>query len=166
MSVTKTSRRELIGEKEFKSNLTVTDPCYDDDVWCVKRLDITPGIYNCYVWRHDETIKDFNGKPYTYTIIDRIEISLKDKSETDSKWILCGEIGVDSGFAGFFNDKPNHNDDEWMDFCDRIKDGFAWFEPEGFFSRSGMGDGVYAVLCKKDESGKIWAVRIDFYDYI
>jgi hypothetical protein len=72
-----------------------------------------------------------------------------------------GEIGVDAGLAGFFNDKPDYTDDEWSEFCDSIRNGNAWIRDEGFFSSSGYGDGCYPVnACRIN--GEIVALEIRF----
>lgn len=80
------------------------------------------------------------------------------------KWKPIGTIGVDSGMAGFFPDKPDFNDKEWNDFCDNIAllKGPAYFKSDlGFWTNSGYGDGGYKVEAIK-ENNQIIALRILF----
>ena len=72
-----------------------------------------------------------------------------------------GEIGVDAGLAGFFENKPDYNDDEWGEFCDAIMEGNAWMIDCGVFSSSGWGDGCYGVYAHKTK-GEIDALEIRF----
>lgn len=52
--------------------------------------------------------------------------------------------------AGFFNDKPDFNDDEWDKLCDKVNEGDAWCLYDGIFSSSGYGDGSYDVYASVD----------------
>lgn len=72
-----------------------------------------------------------------------------------------GSIGVDAGLAGFFHNKPDYSDEEWGEFCDRVRNGDAWLIEDGFYSSSGYGDGCYGVYAYKQD-GAITALELRF----
>ena len=63
-----------------------------------------------------------------------------------------GTISVDSGLAGFFNNKKDFSEEEWEKLCKTIEKGDAWALYDGIFSNSGYGDGVYAVCTSHDRT--------------
>lgn len=158
-----------IGEIHINTNhLDVTDPGYDDDVWCRLHIkDMQPGTYNCVVKYLQEEMKTKQLCKKVNTVV-KTTIYLADEGETVQRveagrsWRLAGVIGVDSGQAGFFpGHKPNFNDDEWeklVDWMYNRKDipqdedkpnGYIrkFDEPggESFWTASGYGDGAYPV---------------------
>lgn len=154
--------RKFVGHKQFRNAIDITDPCYDRDVWCrMNNVQLTPGIYECAV-----DVADCGewGKR-----IASIMIFLKDSGEYDesiSKMKLIGSIGVDAGLAGFFDNKPDYNDEEWGAFCESLnwgKDDY-WIRIDGFFSSSGFGDGGYDVYAASEENGLPYAFRIVFIE--
>lgn len=155
-------RRKTIGKKHFGPTIEITDPCYDRDVWCrMNHLKIVEGEYTCTIWRHTDRYT-YDGREITDTRVGRIGIYLDGIIPPQKKMEEIGDIGVDAGLAGFFMNKPDYSDNEWLDFCDSIKKGDAWIKPEGFFSSSGYGDGGYPVVAAKNENGDITAVEIVF----
>lgn len=147
---------KVFGTKVFGERIDVTDPCYDRDVWCRKNdIEIRPGEYECYadVLSNDETC-GFGKR------VSRIGIR---HIGTNERCFECiGVIGVDAGLAGFFQNKPDYDDDEWADFCGRIEHGnLCYFSEEGFFSSSGYGDGEYGVYAAYSEQ-QIVALEIHF----
>lgn len=154
-------RRKLIGRKDFTGTVDVTDPCYDRDTWCrMNNVSIKPGSYNCVVWYHTEH-GAFDGKAYIQKIVGAIGIYLDGHIPQQKEMELYGDIGVDSGLAGFFENKPDYSDEAWSKFCDGIQKGDAWLNDNEFFSRSGYGDGGYGVYAYK-EKGEITALEIRF----
>ena len=144
-----------IGTKRFDGLIDVTDPCYDaDSCGRLNGLEFVPGEYSCYVEYDD--ITEWGER------ICRIGITAALYKWCEYKLIGC--IGVDAGLAGFFQNKPDYTDEQWMSFCDRIKDGNAWLFDEGFFSSSGYGDGEYGVYAAKGKDGKYVAAYIEFID--
>lgn len=156
-------RRKKIGTKYFEGTVDITDPCYDKDVWCRMTAEVKSGEYDCLIWRHTdkvwcrtdklEQIKDVR--------VGVIGIYLNGIIPPQRSMEHIGDIGVDAGLAGFFMNKPDYNDDEWMVFCDSIRDGDAWIKDEGFFSSSGYGDGCYPVYASKIDN-EIIALEIRF----
>lgn len=144
------------GTKYFGETVDITDPCYDKDVWCRMTAKIIPGNYNCNVMMCDNRIA---------------KIFIVKEGENAEHEMPIGCIGVDAGLAGFFNDKPDYSDGEWEQLCDvlnrRDEMGYlpAYFNDCGFFSSSGWGDGVYAVmeLLNKDKTKRI-GLSIIFID--
>ena len=122
-----------VGTLVLGNKVDITDPCYDKDVWCRMTVDCEPGEYKGYVELSDEGEWGIRVKS--------ISIFKGDKICGIEEMELIGEIGVDVGMAGFFNNKPDFNDEEWEYFCDKTHHGNAWNMYNGIFSYSGYGDG-------------------------
>ena len=138
----------------FGNLIDITDPCYDRDVWCrLNNVEISEGCYSCVIWIEDD--KEFGESVRIIGIYKDGQIPYSEDMEA------IGFIGVDAGLAGFFENKPDYKDEEWLEFCDSIKEGNAWIKKEGFFSSSGYGDGEYDVKAFYKE-GKITALEIYF----
>ena len=138
-------REELFGTLTLENAVDITDPCYDKDVWCRMTAECKPGEYegiaamqDCGVWGIRVRSLSIRHTDLKNTPIDEIDMK------------PIGDIGVDAGLAGFFNNKPDFNDTEWFAFCDEIKEGKYWNLHDGIFSRSGYGDGCYEVYTSKD----------------
>ena len=136
----------FIGTLELGDKVDITDPCYNKDVWCRMTTDCKAGTYYAYANINDE------GR------VAYLEISL---NGLDRRGIIVdeiGEIGVDAGMAGFFNNKPDYPDSEWSEMCDKYwckKDENGayldyWLLDYGVVSSSGYGDGCYPVLANKN----------------
>ena len=147
-----------VGQKHFGGKIDITDPCYDKRTWCrINGVSIVEGTYNCYVvMAYDHETGGWG------TRIAEIGIEL-DGVKVISGYQKIGEIGVDAGLAGFFENKPDYTDDEWGEFCKKIH-GYDkyWLWDVGFFSESGYGDGGYRVEAVKDENENVIALRIVF----
>lgn len=156
-------RRKTIGTKNFGPMIDITDPCYNKDIWCRKNnIEIIPGEYTCVTWTHTSNY-EMNGKTHKDKRVGIIGIYLSGIIPTEKSMEEIGSIGVDAGLAGFFENKPDYTDDEWDNFCSKIRKGNAWIFDEGFFSESGYGDGCYPVFAHKDQnSGKYTSVEIRF----
>lgn len=144
---------KFVGELKVGEQIDITDPCYDKDVWCRMKYDMVPGNYMCYVSTKDCDVWG--------TRVSRIGICLDGKTPARLKEI--GEIGVDAGMAGFFNNKPDYSDDEWREFCEGLGNEDFWIREDCFFSDSGYGDGMYPVYAKfAPNSEKAVALEIRF----
>ena len=75
-----------------------------------------------------------------------------------------GEIGVDAGMAGFFENKPDFDDEEWELFCEKLRDKDCAILPYGVVCRSGFGDGRYPVYGDFAEDGTFDTLSIEFID--
>lgn len=98
-------------------------------------------------------------------------ISAKDAwDDLDGAPEYVGSIGIDSGLAGFYQNKPDYEDDAWSDFCDRFyrteaETGLsAMLDDTGFTTTSGLGDGWYPVYIRQNKSGHAVVVEIIFED--
>lgn len=155
-------KAKLVGNKHFGPEIDITDPCYDKDVWCrMNKVKIKEGEYRCAIWPKYEYYTDEKGKRHRYTIVARIGIYLGDVPNA-SDLVEIGDIGVDAGLAGFFNDKPDYDDSAWADICNSISGKDFLITDDGFFSSSGYGDGGYPVYAEKDENGEIVSLEIAF----
>lgn len=154
-------KEKTIGYKHFSDVVDVTDPCYNKDEWCrLNGIKIKEGDYKCVVWMRPDTVV-YDGKEYDDTRVAIIGIYLNGLVPGEKQMEEIGEIGVDAGLAGFFMDKPDYTDEQWHDFCNSIRNGYAWMKEEGFFSSSGYGDGFYAVRAFK-MNDEITALEIKF----
>lgn len=148
---------ELLVDRDV---ISITDPSYNKDVWCrINDFKIVPGRYTCMVNVSDEG--DWGDR------IATLAMYLNGKEPKNLVYI--GEIGVDSGSAGFFVDKPDFTRDEWLDWCD-LHDhrNQYWLDTDGnaigFVSTSGFGDGGYGVYACLDRDGNATAVEIHFIE--
>ena len=137
---------EYIGKLQLNDKVDITDPCYDKDVWCRMTSECKSGEYTGYA-----TIDDV-GNGWEKRVVS-IAIYKDDKIVDIDSMELIGNIGVDAGLAGFFNNKPDFNDDEWRDFLNkfvRYDKRDYWDCGYGLFSESGYGDGGYDVYATPD----------------
>lgn len=152
-----------VGFKEFTGPVTATDPGYDHDVWCVIHdINIKPGRYSLVVYYGKEYYEDEQNKRHYYSlpyICAMYHESLAMYGRY--KWRPIGSIGVDAGLAGFFQNKPDYNDEEWEDFCRKMRGDYC-ITQEGFCTRSGIGDGVYDVYATYNDKNEIIGVEIRF----
>ena len=135
---------EYVGTIELGTKVDITDPCYDNGTWCRMTTDCEPGIYKGYIEMSDEG--DWGMRVATVSIFKGDKIWGIEEMEH------IGSIGVDAGLAGFFNNKPDFDDDEWSEFCDAIREGNAWNLYNGIFSLSGYGDGGYDVYANEERN--------------
>jgi hypothetical protein len=135
---------DYVGEFELNNKVDITDPCYDKGVWCRITTDCEPGMYKGYVEKVDEG--EYGIRVASLSIFRGNKIWGIEEMES------IGSIGVDAGLAGFFNNKPDFNDLEWNEFCNKINNGNAWNLYDGIFSSSGYGDGCYNVYANEERS--------------
>ena len=100
-----------VGKITLSEMTDVTDPCYSKDVWCRATVNTVPGNYKCLIRRGT------NGY-CTECVIFHEDYFEKYKSL--DAWELIAEIGVDSGLAGFFDEKQDYTSEQWSEFCNRI----------------------------------------------
>ncbi len=164
--------KEYVGDLNLQNGLVdITDPCYDADVWCRENnVKVKPGIYECNSYISD----DYRAMILTIHVKDDQETI--DKINDDNSWQDTGMvIGVDAGLAGFFQSpKPDFSLKEWIKMCDLMCsenviellfsserfDHIVKFE--GVWSRSGYGDGKYAVYAIKNSNDEITALELRF----
>ena len=88
---------DFIGKLDLETEVDITDPCYDKNVWCRMTTSCEPGEYYGYVNIIDEG--DWGKRVESISIYkDGEVVSLRNMSR-------IGNIGVDAGLAGFFNNK-------------------------------------------------------------
>jgi hypothetical protein len=169
-----TLKRNLIGTINIPDGIVdITDPCYNKDVWCRHTTEVMPGTYNCYTYIGED--KDWGNRCWITQIViadgDESDIA-EDRICSGRSWRSIADIGVDAGLAGFFNHKPDFNDDEWHEFCNMMRKHRAnenaidalihhFKTGDGFWTESGCGDGMYPVYAIR-EKGKIIALEIRF----
>ena len=144
--------------------LDITDPCYDKDTWCRKKVQkVKAGQWSCFYIQEAED----DGK------IAQIEIVHEsvDINDIQRKYISVGSIGVDAGLAGFFEDKPDYIDEEWYKICDflpydvpTIVNTESPLKCNGFVSSSGFGDGCYECFGVTNDHFEVVALKIVFFE--
>ena len=156
--------RTVRGEIEITSTkLDVTAPCYDASVWCRTQVDVTPGKYLYMV----QIRQDCN-----YKVITSLTIRLKKAKGGVRFFREIGAIGVDAGLAGFFENKPDYDDEQWSRVCDKLLQAGhptilqttkeSAFGCNGVVVSSGYGDGAYPVYEIMGENQTRLGYRIDF----
>lgn len=165
------------GTLKFGSNIKVTDPCYDDSDDCHRNLVIKPGEYICAYNAADRFGVTMCGI-YNAGIFKNLEDIEKLRNQINDGFDCIGTICVDTGLAGFFENKPDFTNDEWSHFYDltfgnetdndfKVIDNCAYVKNgsnyKGFYTSSGEGDGNYHVYVKRDNNGEIIAAYINFY---
>lgn len=160
------AKYEYIGDFDYTSgNVDITDPCYSRDVWCrINGQHMRPGEYHGYAKMSDEGEWGIRvaellvlHKDYDLTHVDDADGTVEIGKE-------IGEIGVDAGLAGVFQDKPDFEGAEWSDFCNLVMDGQYWVTDWGFCTSSGYGDGGYPVYEVVDKNGYIVGYNIVYID--
>lgn len=136
---------EYIGKLQLNDKVDITDPCYDKAVgWCRITSECKSGEYTGYAIVADT---EWGKRVVSIAIYKDGKIVDTDSME------LIGNIGVDAGLAGFFNNKPDFDSNGWCDFLDKFVDhdkGDYWDCGYGLFSESGYGDGSYDVYATPD----------------
>ena len=156
--------RTVKGEIEFTSNkLDVTDPCYDASVWCRTQVDITPGKYTYMIKIRQER---------NHEVIASLKIRIKKVKGGVRFFREIGAIGVDAGLAGFFENKPDYDDEQWSRVGDELLQAGhptilqtakeSSFGCNGVVVTSGYGDGVYPIYEIIGENGTRLGYHIDF----
>ena len=159
-----------LGDIHLSEKTDITDSCYNKDVWCRTTVNARPGVYKCFATNDDES--------RSIAEIAVLHDSYRKNFLTNNKdlWTYIEDIGVDSGLAGFFQNKKDYSNAEWKEFCARVDeeeksehillpDAHVWNEIGGgncFFSTSGYGDGGYPVYGIKNADGSYVALKIVF----
>ena len=161
-------KRHLVGQIEIPDGFVdITDPCYGKDVWCrMNDVRVMPGTYNCYAYMGEDKIWGNRCWIAQIAIADGpYDEVAEDRISSGRSWRTIGSIGVDAGMAGFFNHKPDFDDDAWTKVCNAKTHGGckAYLEgfANGFWTDSGVGDGCYTVHAIR-ENRKIIALEIRF----
>lgn len=171
-------KKILLGKK-----VHISDPCYDTDVWCRMVVDnVLPGFYYTYI---DLMHAGVWGERVQRVVVFHESLAPADLEMTKH----LGDIGVDSGQAGFFSDESYRNDamaeiietppGDWTGLPFMEGPGDKWYDKmcaftingnenwgaytEGVVSSSGFGDGSYPVYAQLDEQGNIVAMEIEFF---
>jgi len=163
---------------KLSNNVRVSDPCYDNDVWCKTKLtDVLPGNYNVFVEKGDE-----NGWGMR---VKSLRVIHEDFSDNDM-WEEHSEIGVDSGQAGIFCETSYRNDTiaegivtppSKFDLPGRDGEGDVWYlkmcnftlsddqsgvYDTGVVTSSGIGDGGYPLDIIREKNGYIVGMKITY----
>jgi hypothetical protein len=125
----------------LSDKVRVSDPCYDNDVWCKTMLTgVLPGKFKVEVERSDEG--DWGNR------VARLFVKHEDYTHLNN-WEDHSDIGVDSGQAGIFCESSYRND--------IIAENIITPESDFHIVFDGEGEKWYEKMCKftlsKDQSG-------------
>ena len=137
----------FVGALNLGNNVDVTDPCYQKGTWCRITTECIPGTYYGYIETSNKCVWGMRVKRVKNIAIFK-DNNMLPLDEMDT----IGTISVDSGLAGFFNNKKDFSEEEWEKLCKTIEKGDAWALYDGIFSNSGYGDGAYAVCTSHDRT--------------
>ena len=161
----------------LSDKVRVSDPCYDNDVWCKTMLTgVLPGEYEVTVERTDDA--SWGNR------ISQLQVVHKDYKHKNLVWDEHSEIGVDSGQAGVFCESSYRNDEVAKTInngngirFDNSEDGDKWYEKmcrftlsgegwgayeTGVVTSSGYGDGGYPLEIVREDNGYIVGMRITY----
>lgn len=158
-----------IGSLDITSEtIDITDPCYRRETWCRKTMPIVPGKYNCYVGTEKEKFGE--------VVRELTLLSAQEERRSPSlKTKIIGTICVDAGLAGFFEGKPDYDEESWENLSDYLLEPVNgtprhyWLGNETsplkckcFLSFSGDGDGIYNVY-SITKDGKLVGYKLVFF---
>lgn len=154
------------GKWEVKPEIPVrvTDPGYDSGTWCTLDVNVKPGTYTVVSFR-GRMQYSHDGQRYSDTRTWVLGIYKDGKIPPASAWEnpeILGRIGVDAGLAGFFQNKPDMEDDSWFEYCGAFDKKSYRIDDFGVASLSGLGDGSYDVWAYRDENHDIVGLEIHF----
>ena len=155
----------IFGKRHFDATpVTVTDPCYSKGTWCTVDTTIPEGDYRLGLWRTNHWYANDETKKHEYyTRVSRAFI-LKDNVRFGDYRRLhrvdIGEAGVDAGLCGFYQNKPDYDDDGWYTFCQKLHNRDYLITDEGFCTSSGWGDGCYPVYQLVNEAGTVVGLEV------
>lgn len=161
-----------VGEVSFPDGLVdITDPGYNRDTWCARYdFKVLPGVYKAFidevdfpsVWEAEDSrdAEVYNvkvGDVFTVNDPRIMSLVIVHKNYEDAyqdgelnRYVLGKNIGVDAGLCGFYNHKPDFNDEEWNRFWQSLSKTESGNDCDcthanGVTVRSGFGDGMYTV---------------------
>lgn len=158
--------RKHYGTIELGSKVTLSDPCYEADIWSSAQLsNLLPGIYDCYA--------DFSDMGDWGTRVARLIIVSENPPHEAPSEIkeVNAFLSVDAGVFGIFDteyyrQKKDENPEGWYEnnVCSWIskEDAFICEEAKGFITTSGFGDGCYEAFCHLNDDGEIYKIEVIF----
>ena len=153
----------------------ITDPSYDKcDKYSIWGKQVKPGDYKCYVDVVNFPYNDENGKKHNSYAIMRVAIIHKKQPPyvynvlNSKEWKEVGKVGVDAGLCGFYNHKPDLDEEKWTEFWQSLSKlkKFPLIDCDcsklnGVTVNSGFGDGYYTVK-QFENDGEIIGLDISF----
>ena len=145
-----------LGTIELNEKVVISDPCYNEDVWCIAEFDkVKPGTYKCQALLVDEGDWGIRVAELTAAHIDNRKPINK----------LAALVGVDSGQMGIYDanyfQSTRDNEDWYKNVCQITDDYAGHLGDKAVVSLSGYGDGTYEVLVAK-EKGIITGFKVRF----
>lgn len=162
-----------IGDFTFTGTVDATDPCYSRETyttkpWCgTADIPLVPGSYTGFAdmvdtdgWgtRCGRLVVVPSGAVQNGAVDDYLRKLVQEE---------YGEVGVDAGLAGIFQNKPDFDDQcAWNNFCDVEVDFSSsyWVTSWGFCTSSGFGDGGYPLYAYRDDNDNIFGLEIVYID--
>ena len=164
----KETRRVDVGMIELGGQVMVSDPCYNNGVWCQGVVEnVLPGKYQCWYIESDEG--NWGKRVAKLYAVHEDFPGAECDEETEF------EVGVDSGQAGIYDkayfDKTRRNEEWYEKVCHltyqdvddegrRIRGGTL--DGKCAVSSSGYGDGGYACFTSTNSDGEVVGIMIDY----
>lgn len=156
-------------------HVDVADPFAGRDNPFQLTVDVARGSYGCYIYTDENDIvwlcQIASTEPKHRDFVSK-------NVHNEKLWEEIGFIGVDSGYAGFFDKRPHLTlvqQGKLIDWMEEDPDDIAFIHDfadannptpnDGFWSRSGEGDDMYSVYALKRE-GEIVALEIRFNEAV
>lgn len=157
-----------VGTIKLGNKATISDPCYEKDVWCSISFDnVLEGEFECYV---KERKYGAWGKRVSEMIVVHKDYKNIDIEKEDN-YEYCGIVCVDSGTmsitdTAYYNRTHNNDDfsEEWynIEICNKLCGNYNIADNQCFISTSGLGDGQYEVYGAFDSEDRIYAIKVVF----
>ena len=155
-----------LGIITLSDHIHCSDPCYDRNDWCRAEIkDVLPGVYRVYTIHNDS-----EQRVHSVVIL---HIKKHGPWQFAFKWALGGEVGVDSGQCGFFDDslfpltqKTGGEMEDLESFYGKCcqatlsKDQEGIIDEKGVVTSTGWGDGGYPYYV--NTNGKKSAFMVDY----
>lgn len=170
-------RNEMVGEIELDNVVSISDPCYDRNVWCRTTLKhMKTG--NWFVYACLDTLNAWGKRCYILELFHE-----STRAFCEKQWIKYGEVGVDSGTMSVFNDgdyrRKNGSSEDFesdqnaketfLEQCYQLADKYVGVfnvngKAVGVVCSSGIGDGSYPLYVHLDEFAQYDAIKISFME--
>lgn len=151
-------------------SVDITDPGSTHENPFSLTVNVARGSYGCYVYM------DEDGNVWVCQIASSEPTHrqfLLENIHNEELWENIGVVGVDSGYAGFFDKKPELTEEQWVEMAKEMteEEGVVFIDDfsdendptpnDGFWATAAEGDDLYSVYALKCD-GEIVAVEIRF----
>lgn len=162
---TRTLSCHYLGEITLGKHVHISDPCYDRSVWCRVQLEnMVPGAYRVYTIHNDD-----DNRVHMLLLLNAEKY---DPWQFFVRWKMGGNVSVDSGQMGVFDDSIYPKEEETGEFDDVTtfygkcchatlsNQQEDLIDGAGAVTSSGWGDGTYSFFT--NDTVRKNAILIDY----